>query len=204
MPSSLIEQRDFEHYLTELGVAKKGEGVMISETMDGALEWMEDRILGTAGISRATDSGPLALKDFHVFEGLDEQTLALLSASATERTLAQGERIFSQGDTGDEIFLVRRGSVQILLPLDGGKRHHLATFGRGDFFGELSFLDRGKRSADAETKGPAELYVLSRSRFNQQCDGNSRLAAQFFERLAATISERLRQTDTELRVLAEH
>ncbi|MBI3830302.1 MAG: SLC26A/SulP transporter family protein [Planctomycetes bacterium] len=204
MPSSLIEQRDFEHYLTELGVAKTREGVLISETMDGALEWMEDRILEAAGVSMQAETGLLALKDFHVFAGLDETTLAHLAACATERAFAPGARVFSQGDPGEEIFLVRRGSVQILLPLEGGKRHHLNTFGRGDFFGELAFLDRGKRSADAEAKEPTDLFVLSRGLFNKQCEANSRLAAQFFERLAATVSERLRQTDSELRILADH
>jgi len=45
MPSALLDQRDFERYLAQLGVVREGGGIMISETLDGALEWMEERIL---------------------------------------------------------------------------------------------------------------------------------------------------------------
>ena len=90
-----------------------------------------------------------------------------------------------------------------MLPLEGGKRHHLATIGRGDFFGELSFLDRGVRSSDLEAKVPTALYLLSRARFNEQSNPNAAFGAQVFSRMAFAIAERLRQADAELRVLEE-
>jgi CRP-like cAMP-binding protein len=90
-----------------------------------------------------------------------------------------------------------------MLPLESGKHHHLATIGRGDFFGELSFLDRGIRSADVVAKVPTDLYVLSRTRFNEQSKSNPVFGAQVFARLAHAIALRLRQTDAELRVLEE-
>jgi SulP family sulfate permease len=129
--------------------------------------------------------------------------LTALGTCTAEKSLAPGEKVFAKGDEGDELFLVRRGSVRILLPLEGGKRHHVATIGRGDFFGELAFLDRGVRSADAEAKVPTELYVLSRSRFNAESRSNPTMGVQVFARLAIAISERLRRTDAELRVVVE-
>lgn len=203
MPSGLLEERDFEHYLVQLGVVREGGGVMISETLDGALEWMEDRILETAGKGEEDEEQLLEVKDFDLFRQFDERTLAELAACMAERSVAQGETVFSKGDKGDEIFLVRRGSIRILLPLEGGKRHHLATIGRGDFFGELTFLDRGIRSADAEAKLPTELYSLSRARFNVQSRSDAVLGVQVFARLASAIADRLRQADAELRVLEE-
>jgi CRP-like cAMP-binding protein len=46
-----------------------------------------------------------------------------------------GERIFARGKQGDELFLIRRGSVRIRRPLNDKQGYHLATFARGSFFG---------------------------------------------------------------------
>jgi len=176
---------------------------MISETLDGALEWMEERILETAGVTKKDEEQLLELKDIDIFREFDEETLSSLAACMHELLAPQGQKVISQGDQGDEIFFIRRGSVRILLPLEGGKRHHLATFSRGDFFGELSFLDRGVCSADAEAKVPTDLYALSRSNFNEQSRADASFGVRVFARLSLAIAERLRQTDAELRALEE-
>jgi SulP family sulfate permease len=176
---------------------------MISETLDGALEWMEERILENAGAVKEGEEQLLSVKDFDLFRGFDERTISELTNCMSELSLAQGDKAFSHGVEGDELFLVRRGSVRIMLPLDRGKRHHLATIGAGDFFGELSFLDKGVRSADVEAKVPTDLFVLSRARFNVQSRSDPTIGVQIFARLAHAIALRLRQTDAELRALEE-
>jgi SulP family sulfate permease len=203
MPSGLLDERNFEHYLTQLGVVRENAGVMISETLDGALEWMEERILESAEANGKHEERLLEAKDFDLFRGFDERTLNELVCCLSELSLAPGEKAFSQGHEGDEIFLVRRGSVRIMLPLERGKRHHLATIGAGDFFGELSFLDKGVRSADVEAKSPTDLYILSRARFNEQSRSDPTFGVQVFARLAHAIALRLRQTDAELRAHEE-
>jgi len=203
MPSALLEQRNFEHYLVQLGVVGERGGVMISETLDSALEWIEERILEGEGVTKKSEEQLLDMKDFELFHGFDEQTLGKLADCVCDLSVPQGDKLFSEGEQGDEIFLVRRGSVRILLPLEGGKRHHIATFERGDFFGELSFLDRGVRSADAEAKVLTDLYILSRSRFDEQIHSDAAVGVQVFARLALAIADRLRQTDAELQALEE-
>lgn len=203
MPSSVLQERNFEKYLTDLGVVRQGKGAVICETVDAGLEWMEERILEAGGVKKAAGEERLDLKDFHLLREFDEATLKDLAACMTEATLAPGEKIVSQGEQGDAIFLVRRGSVRIMLQLEGGKRHHLATISRGDFFGELSFLDRKVRSADAEAKASTDLYVLTRSRFNEKSRANSELGVKVFARLASAIAERLRQTNAVLQALEE-
>ena len=203
MPSALHDQRDFERYLAELGVVRESGGVMVYETLDGALEWMEERILEASGLEKKDDEILLDLNEFELFRQFDEKTIGRLAACVSELSVPEGEKVCSQGDKGDEIFLVRRGSVRILLPLKGNKYHHLATIGRGDFFGELSFLDRRVRSADVEAKVPTDLYVLSRSRFNEESHSDPVVGAQVFARLALAIGRRLRHTDAELQALQE-
>lgn len=203
MPSGVIEGRDFERYLAQMGLIREDDGVMICETRDSALEWMEERLLESAGVTRGGEERLLELKDFRLFSQFSEQYLAGLAACVREMSLQPGEKAFSQGDQGDELFLVARGSVRVMLPLEGGKRHHIATIGQGGFFGELAFLDLGVRSADVEAKVPTDLYILSRSRFNEQIRSDAAIGAHVFARLALAIAERLRHTDAELQVLEE-
>ncbi len=203
MPSGILEQRDFERYLAQMGLVREGDGVMITETQDSALEWMEERILEAAGVTAAGQETLLELKDFRLFREFSEDDLASLAGCIGELSLRQGEKAFSSGDAGDELFLVRRGILRVLLPLEGGKYHHLATVCQGGVIGELAFLDRGIRSADVDAKVDTDLYVLSRSRFNTLARANAAMGVQVFARLALSIAESLRQTDAELRVLEE-
>jgi len=203
MPSALIDRRDFDYYLEQLGAGKEDGGILIMETLDSALEWMEEEILEIAGAKRTDEEQKLDAKEIDLFQGFDENTVSALASCMHEMTLPQGQKAFSQGDRGNEVFFVRRGSIRILLPLEGGKHHHLATIGQGDFFGEFSFLDEGTRSADAEAKIPTDLYILSRSRFDECVQSNPDFGIQIFSRLALEISHRLRQTDDELRALEE-
>jgi SulP family sulfate permease len=203
MPSRIFEQRDFEHYLAQMGLVRKGDGVMITETQDSALEWMEEQILEAAGYIRNDEEKLLDLKDFRLFREFSEQELAALAAYVSELSLRQGQKAFRSGDQGDELYLVRRGILRVLLPLEGGKYHHLATIGQGGVIGELAFLDRGVRSADVEARVDTDLYLLSRSRFNELARADAAMGVQVFARLALSIAESLRQTDAELSILEE-
>ncbi len=203
MPSTVLDQRDFEHYLTNLGVVGEGHGIMISETLDGALEWMEEQILEDSGMTARNEDEPLNVNEIDLFRGLDGATVATLAGCMRKTTVAENYKVFECGSRGDEIFFVRRGRVQIMLPLEGGKRHHLATIGRGDFFGELSFLDFKVRSADVEAKVPTDLYILSRTIFNEQVKSDPAFGVQVLDRLAVAVAERLRRTDMELKMLEE-
>ncbi|MFC1509609.1 SLC26A/SulP transporter family protein [Candidatus Omnitrophota bacterium] len=203
MPSTLHNQHDFERYLAEMGVVSEEGGVLISETLDGALEWMEERILHYAGLTKIGKEKLIKVKNIDLFQGFDKKTIASLTKCMHELQVPQGQRIFSLGDKAEEMYIVRRGSVRIMLPLEGGKRHHLATIGRGVFFGEISFLDRGVRSADIEAKVPTDLYVLSQKAFDRQTQSDADFGVQVYSRLALAIADRLRQADDELRVLEE-
>ena len=74
--------------------------------------------------------------------------------------------IFKMNDDGDEIYFVRKGNVKIVLPLAGGGTHHLVTISKGSFFGDMVFLDKRKRSANAFAGDEVLLYELSRKKFD--------------------------------------
>ncbi len=203
MPSALLDQRDFERYLAQMGIVRDRDGVKIAETREEALEWMEQQILDKANAIIIDEEQSLNIADFELFHGLDKSALVMLESCMEELSLQAGEKAFTQGDYGDQLFLIRKGSVKVMLPLEGGKRHHIATIERGGFFGELAFLDSGVRSADVEAREASEIFILSRSRFDSVSQTSIFLGEHVFVRLALVISERLRQADLELRILEE-
>ncbi len=203
MPSSLPTGQNLQRYMTDVGLLDEG-GVKIFESRDEGLEWMENRILEDSGWQGKPEEKLLDIKEIELLRELDDKTLESLRLCSQERSVRAGESIFMVGDTGDEIFLIRRGTVRILLPLKGGKYHHLATISQGDYFGEMAFLDYQQRSANAIAKSDCEFYALSRKKFNIHVYDNAILGVKVFARIARAMSFRLRQTDVELCALEDH
>ncbi len=75
------------------------------------------------------------------------------------RTYTDGEKIFAEGDTGRDLYVVQRGAVEIRKATKGGDLP-LARFGRGHFFGELALVHSLPRSASAYAVGETRLLVL--------------------------------------------
>jgi hypothetical protein len=200
MPSAVMERRDFETYLKNRGlITATDKSVLIFETLDSALDWMEEKILSAHGRGMARKETPLELGQFDLFRGFNDKELAEITSVAKAVTFESGQRVFSCDDAGDELFLIRRGSFNILLPLKSGKVHHLATMGQGSFFGEVSFLDHVRRSAHAEAKSSADGFVISRQKFNELSRADATIGVLVFARLAKVLALRLRSADAELR-----
>lgn len=202
LPHIVPSGQDMQAYFDQVGLVRPSRQVRIFEELDDALEWVEDRILDEERQKQAA-AQPLELREIDVFKGRKEETLTALEACTERRSYKAGENIFRHGDDGGELFLIRSGSVRIILPLDKTHVHHLATFSRGDFFGEMSFLDGAARSADAVAFTDVELFILPRARFDSIADEHKKLAMNLLEGLARALANRLRHTDVELRVLQE-
>ena len=143
----------------------------------------------------------LELHEIDLFNGRKPETLADLELCMDKRFIPVGEKIFTQGDAGDELYLIRRGAIRIVLPLTERRFRHLGTFGRGAFFGEMGFLDGESRSADAIAFTDTDLYVLSRKAFDALSDQHKKLGLQLMEGLASVLAGRLRFANAELRTL---
>jgi len=200
LPRSLPSGRDMQRYFGQIGLVRPERHVEVFDELDDALEWTENRLLEEEHLRRAQES-PLELAEMSLFAGRKPETLAALDAALARRSFRGGERIFSRGDADDALFLIRRGAVRILLPLGAHESHHLATFGRGSFFGEMAFFDREIRSADAIASADTDLFVLPRRRFDELAAEHPRLAMQLFDGLARSLAIRLRYTNDELRAL---
>ncbi|RLJ64948.1 SLC26A/SulP transporter family protein [Sulfurisoma sediminicola] len=200
LPQNLPSGRDMQHYFDQTGLAPSKSAARIFGELDGAQEWIENRILKEAALERAEEK-PLDLHELELFKGRKEATLAALEVHFEKRSCRAGDKIFARGDAGDELFLVRRGSVRIMLPLNDKQARHISTFGRGDFFGEMAFLDGDARSADAIAFTDVDLFVLSRKTFEVLADEHKKVAVKLMEGLASVLAGRLRYANAELQAL---
>ena len=204
LPPSLPTGQDLKQYFDHLGLVKAGRNVRVFPTFDEAMQWAEDQLLEEYRQTQAGLDLPLELPEIELLREFEaDHALPILQSCVEQCAYGAGERIFSKDDEGDELFIIRRGIVRIVLPLENDRYHILATFGRGNFFGEIAFLDRGRRSADAVADRDTDLFVLSRRKFDEASRANPLLGVKLFARLARGLAIRLRYTDAELRALKE-
>ena len=203
IPLNLPTGQNVKAYLASLGFTETGMNLKFYPDLDSALEWVEDEIITTSSAAGKDARRALTLREFEFFSGFPDAAVEQLSVSITEKSFHPGEKIFSMGDKSDQICCVRKGAVKLVLQLTGEMIHHLLTVSRRDFFGEMSFLDKGTRSADAIAADDVMLYILSRNQFEKINEAHPEIAGIFFERLASAISQRLRLTNIELMALGE-
>ena len=134
------------------------------------------------------------LRSIPMFEGLDDQDIEELASELQERRLAAGEVLFEQGDSGDTMYLVAEGTVNIHLPGDPATRVSLADLTMGKYFGEVALFDDKPRSASAQAKTETVLLELGRNVLTTYLERRPRAAMAILR----TMAERLRQTNAML------
>lgn len=130
-----------------------------------------------------------------LFALLDEQERATLAERIDEVAFPEGTTIFHTGDPGDSLYIVRSGTVEIWFTSDTGDRIVLERAGEGDFFGEISLIDGGCRTATALVTSDLSALRVDRG----DLDELFRLRPAAAMDLLAATGRRLRETVTLLR-----
>ena len=134
------------------------------------------------------------LRTVSVFKDLAEPNLVALALRLRERQLKKGEVLFREGDKGNEMFLIRDGTVVISKPVLGRVEQVLARMGRGEFFGEMSLFDQSPRSATVQAETDTLLLYLDRESLNRFIEISPRAAAAFFFQMVQVFVARLRES----------
>ena len=95
-----------------------------------------------------------------VFEELADGELRRVADVAVPRRCAPGEAVFREGDDSDTCYVVESGHARAIREHADGRQITLATFGPGDFFGELAMFDDERRSATVEAIDELELLGI--------------------------------------------
>ncbi|CAK0838741.1 unnamed protein product [Prorocentrum cordatum] len=139
--------------------------VLMFDNLDFALE-QEDRVR--------------VLKTIFLFQTLAKPQLTRLAGALQTTTVAEGQRVFSQGDAGAAHFYVIRTGL-VAVDIDGRR---VRTLGKGDYFGERALLGNEPRSASVVAVEEGELWMMNKGTFQEIMQGpcleylTSRIALQ--------------------------
>jgi CRP-like cAMP-binding protein len=134
------------------------------------------------------------LKTVRLFSEIADADLAELALRLRERTIKKRKVLFRDGDTGAEMFIIRRGEMIVSKPVTGKVEQLLARLSIGEFFGEMSLFDHAPRSATLQAETDTTLLSLDRESVEQLMRVSPRAAAAFFRSLAQVFIARLRET----------
>lgn len=135
------------------------------------------------------------LREVPMFALLDDQERSALAERLDVVNLESGKMLFNYGDPGDSLYVVKSGEVELFFKNDTGERILLETATAGHFFGEISLLDGGPRTASAIVTKDMEALRLDRG----DLDEFLRLQPAAALDLLSATGRRLRQTSQKLR-----
>jgi len=129
-----------------------------------------------------------------LFAALDVEAAAALKSSMDERRLLKGEVLFSEGDSGDRLYVVTEGKVKLSHSSGDGRETLLAVMGEGEMFGELSLFDPGPRTATVTALTDTTALGLGHAALRPWLTGRPEVA----EALLQALAQRLRRTNEAL------
>jgi CRP-like cAMP-binding protein len=149
------------------------------------------------------------LRQADIFYDLTMPQLERVAALCSESTPKNGEIIFEENSTSDELYVIASGAVEILVnpalvqPNATGQSPGpkvIATIRRGQTFGEVTLVDQGLRSASARCAAKkTRLLIVPSNQLIGLCDADSDLGYRLMRNVAADLAFKIRGTDLVIR-----
>lgn len=138
------------------------------------------------------------LKELPIFKSLSDNYLSRIAGDFIVFQVKKGETVFYQSDSSTDLYIVLDGTVRASLLNHEGQELVLATFDKGDFFGEMSLLDGKPRSATIIAVEDSALGMLKREGFLSEVKNDPMIAID----LLSAVVQRLRMADGMIESLA--
>jgi CRP/FNR family cyclic AMP-dependent transcriptional regulator len=101
-----------------------------------------------------------ALRSAPLFEGLSDKELGEVAMRTDDLDFPAGKVLCREGEIGSEFYVIMDGEAEVTR--NGAT---LASYGSGDFFGEISLVEDVPRNATVTATTPIRCFVLTRGRF---------------------------------------
>jgi len=155
--------------------------------------------LGEEGAEDETRARRLALKrdvlaKMPLFARLSERELLRVMQAVEVRAYDDQQRVITEGDRGDELFIVLSGKVRV----QRGDQT-LTYLGTGEHVGEMALIRSVPRSASVISEGKSELIAIRRADFFEILRKEHELAVKMLWQFLGVLADRLDQTSSELR-----
>lgn len=129
------------------------------------------------------------LSSIQVFRDLSPTELAEMDRQITMSTCEPGKIFYMPEDSGEILFLLKKGQVQIYRLAPNGKKLVVTTLGPGAIFGEMSLVGQGMHNTFAEAVDECLLCVMSRADVERLMREKPTVAYRFFETMGDRVSQ---------------
>jgi ATP-binding cassette, subfamily B, bacterial len=192
-----VEDADRIYVMDDGAVVEAGTHDELLDQQGLYVQLLKDE-LGEAAVSGARQA-MRRLSKLEPFSSLPPEVIEETSNLLLFMERLPGQDIVREGSLGDELFIIGRGEVEIVVHDDEGTEQIVATLSEGDYFGEISFLRRTPRTATVRARTPTELHVLRRVDFDLLL---GRLGESTLEHMEGMARERLEDTRRKLAKLS--
>ena len=132
---------------------------------------------------RMADHKIAALGKVPLFEHLTKKELEFVAREGDDVDVPAGKVLIREGRPGDTFYVILDGEAEVDV---GGKRRRVLK--AGDFFGEISMIDRGLGTATVTCTKPSRMFVMSHAQFRDAIKGSDALLVK----VLMAMGERLR------------
>jgi CRP-like cAMP-binding protein len=140
---------------------------------------------------------PGSLRRIKILADLNDAQLSHLSDFMELQRIPQWTTVVRQGEAGDAMFLILEGELRARV-MAGEHETILATFGPGDFFGDMALFDHGPRSADVVANVDSSVLRISSIAFARLAKEAPALATPFLQATSRTLASRIRADNKRL------
>lgn len=137
----------------------------------------------------------------------NERELSRLAGILTPKTMKRGENVIVEGDTGDELYIMKEGAVNILKKTMEDEQYTVVRLESKErmviFFGELALLDNDKRSATVTADSDCEFLVMKREDFITLGNEYPHLCLPITREISKILASRLRKANQDIITLFE-
>jgi SulP family sulfate permease len=192
-----------EHLLEKGGlIDEKDNSFIILPTLDHGLEWCENRILATQGITDLT--GFFEKIENHLKRAIPElEDVTRLMKYLERMEVEKGDYLMRQGDEPKEMYFIEAGLVSAQLELPGRKIMRLRSMRGGTTVGEMGMYLGNVRTASVIADRPSKVYKLSKSSLKEMEKNDPEIAAFLHQWIASLLAERLADNNRTIEALLD-
>ena len=129
------------------------------------------------------------LSETDLFRDLNQPQLEELERSTTMSSCKRGRVFYTPGETGEVLFILKRGRVNVYRMTAEGKRLITATLEAGSIFGEMSLIGQGMFDSYAEAADDCMLCVMSRVDVERLLRQNPSVSVRLLELMARRLND---------------
>jgi len=191
-------------HLMERGglVDERDDSFIILPTLDHGLEWCENQILASEGVTNLT--GFFEKIDRQLKRAIpDLQDVKRLTKYLERKEIKEYDCLMHQGEQPDEMYFIEAGLVSAYLELPGGKTLRLRSMRGGTTVGEVGMYLGNKRTASVIADRPSIVYRLSKSALKEMEKNDPEVAALLHQWIASLLAERLADNNRTIEALLE-